>query len=191
MSGSHNRQQGFEISYTTTEQCGTDEFVCLSDGQCQPPDARCNGETDCQDGSDEDGIMCGEHTICLIISIEPIQIPFFASTGCGNTYDTAPNGLLSSVSFPYPYPSEMECVYLISQAPGTYIQVEFLFFHIEGDGPSCDQSDFLEIRDGDSPNSPLFGRFCGDLTHAPTYVISRSNHLWMKWVTVRTLSLPY
>ena len=121
----------------------------------------------------------------------PIQISSFAFTGCGNTYDAAPNGLLYSVSFPYPYPSEMECVYLISQGPGTYIQAEFLFFHTEGDGLSCDQSDFLEIRDGDSPNSPLFGRFCGDLTHAPTYVQSRSNHLWMKWVTVRTLSLPY
>ena len=70
MSGSYNRRQGFEISYTTTEQCGTDEFVCLSDGQCQPPDARCNGETDCQDGSDEDGIMCGEHIIFLKISID-------------------------------------------------------------------------------------------------------------------------
>ena len=101
------------------------------------------------------------------------------STDCGKTYN-ASSGHLSSVSFPYPYPSEMECVYTISQAPGTYIILQFLFFHIqEGDGFICN-NDYLEIRDGDSPNSPMFGRFCGDLTDAPTNLQSRSNHVWMK-----------
>ena len=98
--------------------------------------------------------------------------------GCGKTFIDA-NGTLSSVDFPYLYPSELECTYLISQAPGTYIKLEFLFFHIHGDGFMCN-GDFLEIRDGELPNSPLFGRFCGDLTDTPTNLQSRSNHLWMK-----------
>ena len=67
MSDRYYQEQGFEISYTTTEQCGTDEFVCLSDGQCQLPDARCNGQPNCEDGSDEDGIICGELFISLLI----------------------------------------------------------------------------------------------------------------------------
>ena len=106
---------------------------------------------------------------------------FIDSAGCGNTYHE-PSGILSSVSFPYPYPADMECIYIISQGVGTCIQFEFLFFHVqEGNGFLCD-NDFLEIRDGDSPDSPLFGRFCGDLTDAPTDLQSRSNHMWMKLI---------
>ena len=66
--GSYQRQ-GFQINYTTTEQCGPDDFVCLSDGQCHPQNARCNGETDCEDGSDEEGIMCGELIISVVIKL--------------------------------------------------------------------------------------------------------------------------
>ena len=57
--------QGFEISYTATEQCDTDDFICSSDGQCQSNDTRCNGAHDCEDGSDEDGIMCGTTLISV------------------------------------------------------------------------------------------------------------------------------
>ena len=40
-------------------QCGTNEFSCVTDGQCHPQDVKCNGELDCEDGSDEDYIRCG------------------------------------------------------------------------------------------------------------------------------------
>ena len=63
MSDGSIQRQGFEISYSTTQQCGPDEFICLSDGQCQQQGARCNGAPECEDGSDEDGFMCGEYFI--------------------------------------------------------------------------------------------------------------------------------
>ena len=59
MSDGSVEQQGFEISYTAIQQCGSDELACLSTGQCHPQDAWCNGELDCQDGSDEGYIQCG------------------------------------------------------------------------------------------------------------------------------------
>ncbi|XP_016402401.1 bone morphogenetic protein 1-like, partial [Sinocyclocheilus rhinocerous] len=41
--------------------------------------------------------------------------------------------------------------------------------------------DYLELRDGDSENSPLLGRFCGYAK--PDDIKSSSNQLWMKFVS--------
>ena len=40
-------------------QCGTNEFACLTDGQCYPQDVLCDGQLDCEDGSDEGFTRCG------------------------------------------------------------------------------------------------------------------------------------
>lgn len=41
--------------------------------------------------------------------------------------------------------------------------------------------DYLEVRDGNSENSPLLGRFCG--YDKPDDIKSSSNQLWMKFVS--------
>lgn len=41
--------------------------------------------------------------------------------------------------------------------------------------------DYLEVRDGNSENSPLLGRFCG--YDKPDDIKTSSNHLWMKFVS--------
>ena len=53
--------QGYEINYEAV-QCGSDEFLCLNNGQCMPGDIQCNGEKDCDDWSDEDIELCGKIT---------------------------------------------------------------------------------------------------------------------------------
>ena len=41
--------------------------------------------------------------------------------------------------------------------------------------------DYLEVRDGNSENGPLLGRFCG--YDKPDDIKTSSNHLWMKFVS--------
>ena len=53
------------MSYTTTEQCGADEFMCLNNGQCMPGHVQCNDEQDCEDWSDEDIDLCGKPPLHL------------------------------------------------------------------------------------------------------------------------------
>lgn len=41
----------------------------------------------------------------------------------------------------------------------------------------------MQIRDGDSSNSTLIGRFCGPPSNVPPTIISAHNYLWMKFTT--------
>ena len=88
---------------------------------------------------------------------------------------------MTSPFYPNPYPGNRECVYVISQAPGTFVSLNFLNFDIEG-SYNC-VYDYLEIRDGDSPDSPLIGKFCGDPTLIPAPMRSTHNYVWIKFVT--------
>ena len=77
------------------------------------------------------------------------------------------------------------------------VQVQFTDFDIEG-SYNC-VYDYLELRDGESENSTVLGRYCGDtgqvqtskdisLTHqnilqAPEMITSSYNHLYFTFVT--------
>ena len=98
---------------------------------------------------------------------------------------TAPQGLLTSPSFPQNYPDDTECTYIISQPNGTYINMKIVDMDLEFEdnyfGFSC--HDYLEIRDGESEESELIGQFCGNNTLNnlnETSIISRQNKVWMR-----------
>ncbi len=46
---------------------------------------------------------------------------------------------------------------------------------------ACNRYDYLEVRDGGRPDSPLIGRFCGE--SLPLDFVSASNEVYMKFVT--------
>ena len=64
------------------------------------------------------------------------------------------------------------------QETGNFILLNFLNFNVEYSG-ACSY-DYLEIRDGDSEESSLLGRFCGDEYNAPAFLHSSHNALWMR-----------
>ncbi len=72
-------------------------------------------------------------------------------------------------------------MYIIAQPPGSYVSFEFVHFDIEG-SYGC-VYDNIEIRDGDSENSTLIGRYCGDATLIPPPSQSTHNYVWIKFVT--------
>ena len=97
-------------------------------------------------------------------------------TKCGGFYSNS-SGVLSSPSYPNEYPEMAECVYLITQPSGTYVNISFLSVDVD-----CQEiysrSDFIEMRDGNSEDSPLMeGRFCGNVSIVPDCIMTTQNHL--------------
>ena len=95
-------------------------------------------------------------------------------TDCGGSYINA-SALLSSPSYPNPYPILTDCVYLISQPKGTYINISFITMNID-----CQsiQSDFIEIKDGKTEESPLMETFCGDSTN---FIATTQTHAMIRY----------
>ena len=95
---------------------------------------------------------------------------------CGGNYTKA-SGILTSPSYPNPYPRLVDCIYLISQRNGTYVNISFISMDV-----NCQKTrksyDYIEMRDDNSEDSPLMGRFCGNKIPAP--IQSSQNQVWMK-----------
>ena len=96
---------------------------------------------------------------------------------CGGSF-TKKSGLLTSPLYPNPYPNA-DCIYLISQPNGTYLNISFLSMDI-----FCEDlipgSNYIEIRDGNSEDSPLMGKLCGNGDNDPGFMMSTQNHLRLK-----------
>ena len=116
----------------------------------------CDYDLDCTDASDEERDLCRNRG------------------KCGGNF-TTPKGLLTSPSYPEKSPTDKECVYIITQPMGFFLNLTTMMFHIGGISP-C--HDYLEIRDGSSEESPLIGKFCG--TNIPRAIQSTQSHVWMK-----------
>ena len=84
---------------------------------------------------------------------------------CGGSF-TTPNGLLISPLLGDNILFDVDCIYLISQPNGTYVNITFMTMNI-----SCYQetgiSHYNEVRDGKSEASELMGKLCGDLHKVP------------------------
>ena len=68
-----------------------------------------------------------------------------------------------------------DCVYLISQPNGTYVNISFVSMDLICH--SAAGSDFIEMRDGNSGDSPLMGRFCGNGSNVPDFMQTTQNFL--------------
>ncbi|KAG7219563.1 hypothetical protein INR49_018990 [Caranx melampygus] len=118
------------------------------------------------------------------VSRKGFRATFSASTsGCGGDL-VMESGAFNSPNYPDAYPPNVECVWTIRSSPGNRLQLSFMVFHLQG-GSGC-QSDFLEIREGNS-TGPLVGRFCG--TSLPSNYTSVIGHiLWVKFVSDTSVS---
>ena len=94
---------------------------------------------------------------------------------CGGNFITS-YGLLTSPSYPANYPDLANCTYIINLPPERYIKLT----SYEIDIHCSPESDYLEMRDGNSETSPLIIRFCGNGTNVPSYLTTSQNSLWMR-----------
>ena len=98
---------------------------------------------------------------------------------CGGHYSDY-RGSLSSPYHPNLYRPNEDCIYLISQPDGTYVNITIIMMDIDCQEMYGTESDFIEMRDGISEDSPLMGRFCGNQSHIPTTLQTNQNHLWIR-----------
>uniref|UniRef100_A0A914HWZ9 CUB domain-containing protein n=1 Tax=Globodera rostochiensis TaxID=31243 RepID=A0A914HWZ9_GLORO len=124
------------------------------------------------------------------------MLNIFSVVGIGGNFCPSQNGgtklnELTSPAFPSKYPSNSDCIRIID-APDAYeiaIQFRDIFqieaaYELAGHVERFDSftsyncpNDFLELRDGQFPFSPLLARFCG--MSVPTMEIrAKSGHLW-------------
>ena len=111
----------------------------------------------------------------FLIEYKPLQL----FTECGGIYSDA-SRVLSSPSYPNLYTELADCVYLISQPNGTYVNISFLSMDIDCQGRTPLTSDYIELRDGNSEDSPLMARFCGNGSNVPNFIQTTQNHLRMR-----------
>ncbi|MGH0144022.1 UNVERIFIED_CONTAM: hypothetical protein FKN15_047101, partial [Acipenser sinensis] len=85
------------------------------------------------------------------------------SLSCGgNIYmsDSDLSGYITSPNYPNNYPQNVDCSWTITVPNGEAVQLDFEGeFYIEPTA-SCSY-DYLELRDGASPNAPLIAKICG------------------------------
>ena len=92
---------------------------------------------------------------------------------CGGNFTTL-KGILTTPAYPWNYPNDVDCIYTISQPNGTYISMSILSMDIDCEGTP---SDYMEIKDGNSENSPLIAKSCGNGSHFPESIQTSQNHL--------------
>ena len=99
---------------------------------------------------------------------------------CGGTLSNE-TGIITSPFHPNPYPNNAECDYLITQPNGTCVYLTVEAFNV--DAVFGCSADFLEIRDGMDPESPLLGKFCGSTIglDIPTSIQSTQQNLRIRF----------
>ena len=90
---------------------------------------------------------------------------------------TASKGVIKSPFFPKNYPHDHMKVWIIRGPKPGKINLQFTMFDVESDSHCL--YDFVEVRNGGLPTSPLLGTFCG--TKLPDIITSTENKLWIKF----------
>ena len=88
------------------------------------------------------------------------------------------------------YESDLNCHWLITAGQSKSIKLRFTSFDIEtrDNGSRTECWDYVEVRDGPGPYSPLMGRFCGN--NAPADIRSSANVMWVKFFSDGTTNRP-
>ncbi|XP_070579595.1 bone morphogenetic protein 1-like isoform X2 [Ptychodera flava] len=90
---------------------------------------------------------------------------------------TASQGIVKSPYFPYNYPKNHECIWVIYASPDQRIILRFHHFDIEYT-EKC-SFDYVEIRFGTNSSSPLHDIYCG--SEKPEHVVSCDGAMWIKF----------
>ncbi|XP_075972498.1 cubilin homolog [Anticarsia gemmatalis] len=97
------------------------------------------------------------------------------------------SGVVKSPKYPFSYPANLNCTFVIKTEPGKNIQLAFQDFDVEDNSRSDCLHDYVEIRDGPDIRSKLLGRYCGS-SRIPPVSVSTHNYLYLTFVTDMSIS---
>ncbi|OXB80742.1 UNVERIFIED_CONTAM: hypothetical protein H355_013535 [Colinus virginianus] len=89
-------------------------------------------------------------------------------------------GTVLSPDYPEGYGNNLNCIWTIISDPGSRIHLSFNDFDLES------QFDFLAVKDGDSPDSPIIGTFTG--AEVPSHLTSNSHILRLEFQADHSMS---
>ncbi|XP_074622497.1 CUB and sushi domain-containing protein 3-like isoform X4 [Acropora palmata] len=98
---------------------------------------------------------------------------------------TNPQGHFTSPNHPSPHQHYLNCFWTITAAPGDYIHLYFLYFHLEYGSSYCPY-DYVEVTDPNYPTSSIKIKRCG--YQSPWCVTSTSNVMYVRFVTDRSVA---
>ncbi|KAK3593640.1 hypothetical protein CHS0354_025531 [Potamilus streckersoni] len=136
-----------------TIPCVKGQFRCADGQKCIIQTAKCDGLSDCQDGSDE--MNC-------------------TKAQCMGVLDT-PESTFQSPNFPGKYPSYADCRWKVIAPIGSKVQLNFTFFQTE------ESYDVVKFYDGLSTSDDLIGSFSGSVR--PDSIVSSSNFLLIRFIS--------
>ena len=87
-----------------------------------------------------------------------------------------PSGDIFSPSYSISSSVPVDCVWILSVYDGDKIAIGFNEFDLAIDVDCA--SEYVELRDGESDDSPLLGRYCES---APMVVFGSTNKMWMRY----------
>lgn len=100
------------------------------------------------------------------------------SSNCGGILRATPQGqVLTSPGYPIGCPGGLECMYIIEAQPGRIISLEIEDLELGMN------RDYIVIKDGNTPSSPVLARLTGPGEENQKVVISTTNHLYMYFRT--------
>ncbi|KAK2515249.1 hypothetical protein Q9233_014448 [Columba guinea] len=89
-------------------------------------------------------------------------------------------GTVLSPDYPEGYGNNLNCIWTIISDPGSRIHLSFNDFDLES------QFDFLAVKDGDSPDSPIIGTFTG--AEVPSHLTSNGHILRLEFQADHSMS---
>ncbi|KAJ0177495.1 hypothetical protein K1T71_007504 [Dendrolimus kikuchii] len=98
------------------------------------------------------------------------------------------SGIIKSPGYPFRYPENKQCEYVISTIPGKAIQLTFQDFDLEESSYYNCTYDYIEIYDGQDRNSSLLGKFCGGTSRTPPVQTSTLNYMYIRFNSDMSLS---
>ncbi|KAK7488140.1 hypothetical protein BaRGS_00020582 [Batillaria attramentaria] len=152
--------------------------------------AACADYLQVYDGSSESapvlgGPYCGDTRPPVLFSTQNVvMIRFHSDNKTSQRYQgfrltcdktlTSTDGDIRSPGYTGPYPTNLDCTYIIQQSEKYIVRLLFgrTFFHLDVKGAAC--ADYIEVYDGDSESAPVLGGpYCGDTT--PPVLFSTQN----------------
>lgn len=108
----------------------------------------------------------------------------YKCTGCGRTFFDQEAAFKSPEYNNESTNRTYRCKWRIAIKKGERIRLKINAFDIF-ESSDC-RSNYLEVRDGYMPGSPLLGRFCGNNRNLPKHIESTGNHMIINYVSTHT-----